>query len=832
MRMRSMRPCVVAVLLALSVSGVARSVPSSSLDRSAALAAAARLDTVIERCRYQYDFISAFAAASRQLDTRLRYLGPDDPALADTHYWLANLFCETGRYEPALSEARMALAIRRARFGDVHPGVVRSLLVLARVERMMHDKPAARAALDEAWRIDALLPSPDPLLQAQLHHTTGGLTRRLGGDDDEILAHYRKALEIRRRILGETHPLTIETLCWLAHEVQRQGDREEAERLLRRGFDLAGRCDIGEPGVTMSIAGALGSALYFDGRDLDEAESLVHRAGVLSVRTLERMPVWYGRVRYPPGGKTAVALMLDAGRGREAWEMLAGSMGWISQAFASWRDAGVDSLRERLLSAEEATARLPSGWEDDTESPAFARGQRISARSLSALVAVMEARPPHSDRDVVSLEALQRELGPDEAFVGWLRRSPFDDVGVADSTCAVWGFVVRDRGDVHWVSIFRGTHRGELKHFQACARDALDEVTRVTRWPQRVEADPGLARLAHEHWRRFVAPLTPWLDGVRRLVAGTGELCDALPLECLIDDDGRALLETYEVSYCQSPGIYVERHRMGRRSIGNVRGTALIVGAPDYEGDAVVASAESGPPATIGAPLGAVLDGPTLRGILDDHRGHLPPLPMAGYEVARVAACFDHADVLTGTRATERGVNALLNVHNRYRVIHFATHALAHPWNAERSALALSPPHGHGGGDGLITTREIQLGWRIDADLVTLSGCQTGGGSDKRGEGYLGFCQALLAAGARSVVTSIWDVDDTASALLMSRFYEDLTGCFEEARDGNDPGTAMSTSAALREARLWLRSYTDATGARPFEHPAYWAGFVLVGAPR
>jgi CHAT domain-containing protein len=128
----------------------------------------------------------------------------------------------------------------------------------------------------------------------------------------------------------------------------------------------------------------------------------------------------------------------------------------------------------------------------------------------------------------------------------------------------------------------------------------------------------------------------------------------------------------------------------------------------------------------------------------------------------------------------------------------------------------------------------------------------------------LGFAQAFLTAGARAVCLSLWKVDDAATALLMSRFYENLLG--------KRPGLAkpMGKAAALEEARRWLRdlsgeealtltaklSHGVARGTRgkgedlkllavpsadpkappgkdtkPFAHPKYWAAFILIGDP-
>jgi CHAT domain-containing protein len=150
--------------------------------------------------------------------------------------------------------------------------------------------------------------------------------------------------------------------------------------------------------------------------------------------------------------------------------------------------------------------------------------------------------------------------------------------------------------------------------------------------------------------------------------------------------------------------------------------------------------------------------------------------------------------------------------------------------------------------------------WALDADLVVLSGCETALGRATASEGYLGFTQALFARGARSVVLSLWEVNDRATSLLMARFYANLLGRRPELKK------PMPKSDALNEAKNWLRNlgradalamtaelsasvergkgangrvpptFSAATPAgsdndRPYSHPNYWAAFILVGDP-
>ena len=132
---------------------------------------------------------------------------------------------------------------------------------------------------------------------------------------------------------------------------------------------------------------------------------------------------------------------------------------------------------------------------------------------------------------------------------------------------------------------------------------------------------------------------------------------------------------------------------------------------------------------------------------------------------------------------------------------------------------------------------------------MTLSACQTALGQLAGGEGYVGFSQVLFLAGARSLVLSLWKVDDNATALLMTRFYQNLLG----KRDGlKQP---LPKARALAEAKQWLRSLTPQEAerllkalpssergmkegtisapkqAKLYEHPYYWSAFILLGDP-
>ena len=229
-------------------------------------------------------------------------------------------------------------------------------------------------------------------------------------------------------------------------------------------------------------------------------------------------------------------------------------------------------------------------------------------------------------------------------------------------------------------------------------------------------------------------------------------------------------------------------------------------------------------------------------------------------EVEWIAAMFpdDRATILLGEQATESALQRMASNGDlkSYRFVHLATHGEADLNIAMGSTIFLAPDPDRPAdptsreADGRISAQQIVNTWDLDADLVVLSACESGLGRYAGGEGYLGFTQALFVKGARTVVLAQWKVSDRVTAPLIRRFYENLLG---KRPDLTGP---MPKARALDEAKRWLRGLDAAqaervligadptrgpvrelktvpapNSSRPFAHPYYWAGFVLVGDP-
>jgi CHAT domain-containing protein len=319
------------------------------------------------------------------------------------------------------------------------------------------------------------------------------------------------------------------------------------------------------------------------------------------------------------------------------------------------------------------------------------------------------------------------------------------------------------------------------------------EMDAAAGWPLRLDDTSGVARIGTELYRTRIAPLEPDLAGVRRLIVASPSAVRGVPLEALPCPGGGWLGDRYVVRYVPTAVWDVARGRVPPRDARAWR--ALLVG------DA---------------------DGGTAWPRLAGARG----------EIDALAAALPAATRLGGARASEAGLRALAasGALGRCDLLHVATHVAVDDRFPGRTAFVLAeagdatapPVTGSAAPDGFVTVDEIASTWSLRARLVSLAGCRSALGWVSHAEGFLGLEQAVLGAGARSVLLGLWRVDDRATALLVQRFYARLL------RPGAaPPDAAMALAAARRDVREWRAP----DGSRPWRHPVYWAGVVLIGDP-
>jgi CHAT domain-containing protein len=213
-----------------------------------------------------------------------------------------------------------------------------------------------------------------------------------------------------------------------------------------------------------------------------------------------------------------------------------------------------------------------------------------------------------------------------------------------------------------------------------------------------------------------------------------------------------------------------------------------------------------------------VLESDLTRSVRDlgfgDEGFRLPRLPFTRKEAQTILSLAPADQRLAALDFAANQTAATSGELAQYRYVHFATHGLLNPKRPELSGIVLSLFNQYGAEqDGFLRAHEI-FNLNLSAELVVLSGCQTGLGRDVRGEGLVGLTRGFMYAGAARVLVSLWDVDDQATSELMTRLYRGILG-----------KRRLSPAAALREAQVALWR------SKRWPAPYYWAGFTLQGEP-
>ena len=331
------------------------------------------------------------------------------------------------------------------------------------------------------------------------------------------------------------------------------------------------------------------------------------------------------------------------------------------------------------------------------------------------------------------------------------------------------------------------THRGQSEHQVAVAASDLsrevgqflDGISRRDDVRQRARSlYATVARPLDEAAQRAGATrLVLWLDGALRY----------LPFAALHDGD-RYLVEKYAIqTYAGSPAGETVRTADASAALA-VRGLGVTSAVAGYR-----------PLPAVADELCYIVRGP-ITGL--GHASKVCPEPALGNGALPGQGFAD-------TAFTEARLRTILEGPHDFSVLHLGTHFSLRPGNARRSYLVL--------GDGGRLTLDAIAGLDFaGVELMTLSACQTGLGGAVTDDGreVEGLSAIVQRRGARRVVASLWQVEDVSTAQLMHRLYDSLTDV--------EPDAARS----LQQAQLAVRTSDDG-GRRPYEHPYYWAGFVV-----
>ncbi len=274
--------------------------------------------------------------------------------------------------------------------------------------------------------------------------------------------------------------------------------------------------------------------------------------------------------------------------------------------------------------------------------------------------------------------------------------------------------------------------------------------------------------------------------GATHLIVVPDGVLGEIPFELLDAGTGSPIVEKFEVSYLPSAAVLL------RDSSGSSR-----FWAPPWRRQLVAFAAPRIHRASQGAAM--ELGGSELTN----------PLPASAEEARAIArSCPGRAQLFLGDANLKR--HLVEGAATGVPLLHLATHAVADMDSAERSRILFSPERDQDVVDYLFLKEVYDLDLR-GVDLATLSACETERGKLINGEGPYGFSRALLSAGARAAVTTLWRVADEPARDFMAQLYFELN-------------RGKPKAEALRLAKLrFLHSGTE------LRHPRYWAAFILTG---
>lgn len=356
-------------------------------------------------------------------------------------------------------------------------------------------------------------------------------------------------------------------------------------------------------------------------------------------------------------------------------------------------------------------------------------------------------------------------------------------------------------------------------------RDQIERLTREVH--SLLTARPGVGDLDQQYWqkaaelsRALFGPVAQQLGSKRLLIVADGALqylpFEALPAPETVEqsEGGPAMSDLvplaigHEVVYLPSAGTLITlRREAAARSVVAPKSLFVLADPVFDQGDPRVKMLNAPSDVAGGS-------SPRLATIKDTGSINFPRLPSTRQEAEAIASLIPEDARAIATDFAANRATVLSAELQRYRIVHIASHSVVNSQHPELSGIVLSMVNERGQQeDGFLQLHDI-YNLKLGAELVVLSACNTGLGKEVRGEGLIGLTRGFMYAGASSVVASLWRVDDSASAELMTHFY---TAMFEDD---------LPPAAALRSAKemMWKQKH--------WRSPYYWSGFVLQGEYR
>jgi CHAT domain-containing protein/Tfp pilus assembly protein PilF len=731
------------------------------------------------------------AAEARYKKAKAVYekLDPGSPDVAASLNNLGLLAWERGDLERAEAHHKEALVIRRTIAPD-SLDVAYSLNNLGLIARAKEDLKGAASLYRESLALRRKL-APESLDTARSMMNLGTLLDDMG-DAEEGRAFYREALALAEKIAPE-NLLAGKTLVNLGLSLEKKGETAEAERLFRKALGLFAKW---APGSTLEAESHYNlGTLLVDGNRLQPARDHLLKA----VKALEEQKFKWGggeealerfSARYGAYYKDLMEIQLRLDLKDDAFHTLERYRARVLLSMLAERDldfsrdAPAELLQEQRTvnvqydKAQDELATLSPGADPGKAKALLDKMMTLQERRREVREKIRKASP--------GLASLQdpEPLTADQALAMLDPGTLFLSYSVAERQTLLFS-LLDGKLKVRRIPVSRRDLEASVRRYRALLSDPaspMDELVSRSR-----KLFDLLLKPAEKEVRK----------GRRILLAPDGPL-HILPFSTLRTGSNRYLVELKPLTQTSSATVYMELKRKEKPAPG----TLAAFGDPLYPGASPAAEDRA-----VRAGAG---------------RGDFSPLPFTRKEVEALRGLFpERVRVFIGVEASEE---ALKRLPAGTSIVHIAAHAFVDERFPLDSGLVMTIPAmpSEGAENGILQAWEIFEQIRMNADLVTLSACQTGLGKEMGGEGLIGLTRAFQYAGAHAVLSTLWSVADESTAQFMKTFYGHLKA-------------GKSKAEALRLAQLSFIHHpaTASAGYRlpaaALSHPLHWAPFVLNG---
>ncbi len=724
---------------------------------------------------------------NQSLEIRKNVIGIESLEVADSYNNIGLIYLEEDGLQAGIYFTR-ALNIYEDILGTIHPKVAFTLINLARARSNQGINTQAVELIQRVQQIWENLYNDDHPNKSFTTSTLGQIYEN-EGDYDQALHFQELALKQYIKLFGDKHPEVANTYFLMAGIYQKTENYKTAVSYYQQAIfanlpDQYRAGDLSDPVLNnylnpdYLLSAMLGKAKALEALHFEKTLKAKHlKAAIRTYSIADSLVSEIRRIRVTERDKIRLAdisrLIYKNGI---RLSLILGDQPFHSSKYNEWAFRFCERSKSSVLleAIQETKAKSYSGipeniisYEDSLKSELAFYQQKIAAgentnENKTALFNYQQAYRDH----------IRQLEGEYPKYYSLKYESPQLDIDVLQQNLPVNSVLLSyyDAEDtIYQFILSKDRLRVESKKKSSTANRSINALRNSIKY----QVDDSFDQISREMYTLLIPQLP---RNINQLILIPDGILNTIPFETLINpESSNYLIEEFAISYDYSANLLLNRSEQ------------------DFE--------ESSKEVLLLAPVD-----------FSECSIELSPLPGTEAELREIKLLFNSNDwkvhPYLKKDASEEFIKS--NGLDRFRYMHFATHGLVNESQPELSQIFLFPNDNE---DGSLYSGDI-YNLKINAELVSLSACETGLGQVVKGEGIVGLSRALLYAGAQNLMVSLWQVSDNSTAELMIEFYRQHL-FYDHVR---------SFSEALRQAKIqMIRSDT-------YYKPYFWAPFILVGS--